>query len=43
MTTQNRGPGVPLALASTVLFAASTPSAKLLVCTVDPWLTAGMP
>lgn len=42
MTTQNRWPGVPLALASAVLFGASTPSAKLLLGTVDPWLMAGL-
>lgn len=35
-------PGVPLALASAVLFGASTPLAKILVGTVDPWLLAGM-
>ena len=40
--TQNRWPGVPLALASAVLFGASTPSAKLLLGTVDPWLMAGL-
>ena len=31
MTTQNRWPGVPLALASAILFGASTPSAKILL------------
>ena len=36
MTTQNRWPGVPLALASAVLFGASTPSAKLLLAHEDP-------
>jgi hypothetical protein len=40
--TQNRWPGVPLALASAVLFGASTPSAKLLLGTVAPWLMAGL-
>jgi hypothetical protein len=33
---------VPFALASAVLFGASTPSAKLLLGTVDPWLMAGL-
>ncbi len=42
MTTRHRWPGVPLALASAVLFGASTPSAKLLLGTVDPWLMAGL-
>lgn len=35
-------PGIPLALASAVLFGASTPLAKILVGTVDPWLLAGL-
>lgn len=35
-------PGVPLALASAVLFGLSTPAAKGLVGTVDPWLLAGL-
>ncbi len=35
-------PGVPLALASAVLFGASTPFAKLLLGTVSPQLLAGM-
>ena len=35
-------PGVPLALASAVLFGASTPFAKLLVETSDPQLLAGL-
>jgi drug/metabolite transporter (DMT)-like permease len=35
-------PGVPLALASAVLFGASTPLAKLLLGSVDPWLLAGL-
>jgi drug/metabolite transporter (DMT)-like permease len=39
--TTHRWPGVPLALASAVLFGASTPLAKLLLGAVDPWLMAG--
>ena len=35
-------PGVPLALASAVLFGASAPLAKLLLATVDPQLLAGL-
>jgi drug/metabolite transporter (DMT)-like permease len=35
-------PGILLALASAVLFGASTPFAKLLLGTVDPWLMAGL-
>src|ERR1700759_5311447 len=35
-------PGILLALASAVLFGASTPFAKLLLGSVDPWLMAGM-
>ena len=38
----HRWPGVPIALASAVLFGASTPFAKLLLGTVDPWLMAGL-
>lgn len=34
--------GIPLALASVVLFGASTPFAKLLLGLVDPWLMAGL-
>jgi drug/metabolite transporter (DMT)-like permease len=34
--------GIPLALASAVLFGASTPFAKLLLGSVDPWLMAGL-
>src|SRR3954471_22073983 len=34
--------GIPLALASAVLFGASTPFAKLLLGAVDPWLMAGL-
>jgi drug/metabolite transporter (DMT)-like permease len=34
--------GIPLALASAVLFAASTPFAKLLLGSVGPWLMAGL-
>ena len=40
--TTHRWPGVPLALASAVLFGASTPFAKLLLGAVDPWLMAGL-
>jgi drug/metabolite transporter (DMT)-like permease len=35
-------PGILLALASAVLFGASTPFTKLLLGSVDPWLTAGL-
>lgn len=35
-------PGIVLALASAVLFGASTPLAKLLLGAIDPWLTAGL-
>src|SRR5271165_3822791 len=35
-------PGVPLALASAVLFGASTPFAKLLLGSIDPQLLAGL-
>jgi drug/metabolite transporter (DMT)-like permease len=35
-------PGVPLALASALLFGASTPFAKLLVETSNPQLVAGL-
>jgi len=35
-------PGVPLALASAVLFGASAPFAKLLLATVDPQVLAGL-
>jgi drug/metabolite transporter (DMT)-like permease len=34
--------GIPLALASAVLFGASTPFAKLLLGAVGPWLMAGL-
>jgi drug/metabolite transporter (DMT)-like permease len=34
--------GIPLALASAVLFGASTPFAKLLLGSVGPWLMAGL-
>ncbi len=37
-----RWPGVPLALLSAVLFGASTPLAKLLLGSIDPWLMAGL-
>jgi hypothetical protein len=33
--------GIPLALLSAVLFGASTPFAKLLLGSVDPWMMAG--
>ena len=36
------GPGAAAALASAVLFGASTPFAKLLLGAVDPWLLAGL-
>ncbi len=36
------GPGASMALASAALFGASTPFAKLLLGTVDPWLLAGL-
>jgi drug/metabolite transporter (DMT)-like permease len=35
-------PGAPLALASAVLFGASTPFSKLLLGAVEPWLLAGL-
>ena len=35
-------PGILLALASAVLFGASTPFARLLLGSVDPWLMAGL-
>ena len=35
-------PGVPLAFASAALFGASTPLAKLLLGSVDPWLLAAL-
>jgi drug/metabolite transporter (DMT)-like permease len=35
-------PGVPLALASAALFGASTPLAKILLGSIDPWLLAGL-
>eukprot|EP01036_Dinobryon_divergens_P007452 gene7452-9941_t len=35
-------PGVPLALASAVLFGASAPLSKLLLGSVNPWLLAGL-
>jgi len=34
--------GIPLALASALLFGASTPLAKLLLGSVDPWMMAGL-
>ena len=35
-------PGIALALASAILFGASTPFTKLLLGAVDPWLMAGL-
>lgn len=35
-------PGVPLALASALLFGASTPLAKLLLGHIEPWMMAGL-
>lgn len=35
-------PGIPIALLSAALFGASTPFAKLLLGSVDPWLLAGL-
>ncbi|TAL27575.1 MAG: DMT family transporter [Alphaproteobacteria bacterium] len=35
-------PGVPLALGSAALFGASTPLAKLLIGSIDPWMLAGL-
>ena len=35
-------PGIALAIASAVLFGASTPLTKLLLGVVDPWLMAGL-
>ena len=35
-------PGVPLALASAILFGAVAPLSKLLIGSVDPWLLAGI-
>ncbi len=35
-------PGVPLALASAMLFGASTPFAKILLARLDPWLLAAL-
>jgi drug/metabolite transporter (DMT)-like permease len=39
---QHLWPGVPLALASAALFGASTPLAKLLIGSIDPWMLAGL-
>jgi drug/metabolite transporter (DMT)-like permease len=36
------GPGIPFALASALLFGASTPFAKLLLGVLDPWMLAGL-
>lgn len=41
-TRSHLWPGVALALGSAVLFGASTPLAKMLLDTVDPWLMAGI-
>src|ERR1700736_2970552 len=35
-------PGILLALLSAILFGASTPFAKLLLGSVDPWMMAGL-
>ncbi len=35
-------PGVPMALASAILFGLSAPFSKLLLAAVDPWLLAGL-
>ena len=35
-------PGIPLALLSALLFGASTPVAKLLLGSVDPWMMASL-
>src|SRR3954451_22217385 len=35
-------PGVPVALLSAALFGASTPVAKFLLGSVDPWMLAGL-
>lgn len=35
-------PGIAMALGSALLFGLSTPAAKLLLTTTDPWLTAGL-
>ena len=40
--SHHRWPGVPLALMSAVLFGASTPLAKALLGSVDPWMLAGL-
>lgn len=41
-TRSHLWPGVALALGSALLFGASTPLAKILLGTVDPWLMAGI-
>ncbi|MGE0223507.1 MAG: DMT family transporter [Acetobacteraceae bacterium] len=38
----HRWPGIPIALLSAVLFGASTPVAKDLLGSVDPWMLAGL-
>ena len=35
-------PGIPFALLSAALFGASTPFAKLLLGSIDPWMMAGL-
>ena len=42
VTHSHLWPGVPFALLSAVLFGASTPLAKVLLGSVDPWLLAGL-
>ncbi|HEX6977968.1 MAG TPA: DMT family transporter [Alphaproteobacteria bacterium] len=42
MVQNHIGPGAALALLSAALFGASTPFAKLLVGSVEPWLLAGL-
>jgi drug/metabolite transporter (DMT)-like permease len=37
-----RSPGIPAALAAALLFGASTPLAKALLASIDPWLLAGL-
>ena len=39
---QHLWPGAPLALGAAALFGASTPLAKLLLVSIDPWLMAGL-
>ena len=42
MVQSHRWPGVPFALLAAVLFGASTPLAKALLGSVDPWMLAGL-